>query len=390
MAIQLLAISMAEERQYKAMINILYLHNIAEISGGERSLLNLWFNLDNNKFKPYLVIPNEGDFSKEAKKMGLDILFLKAPKLAFLNSFKILEFLFILSCYIRKNRINIIHSYTPRNNILSIFVGRVLRIPVIWHERNLIFGNEIDISRGLLFLPDRVICNSYAIAERFIKRGKIPSKVRVVINGIDLKEFRPRKLNPEMLRKYDISGRKVVGLISNLGKRKGMEYLLDACPYILKKCPNAIFLIVGGEFSEEDKGRKEELEEKARRLGVGDHVIFTGFLSNVCGIIQVFDIGVAVTEKEACSRAILEIMACGKPVVAYNTGGNPELVEDGITGTLIDFGDVEEFASSVLDLLEDDEKRKKMGRDARERVEKLFDVKINAMKTEEIYSKLIG
>jgi len=371
-------------------IRILYIHNKYKISGGERSLLNLWENLDNNKFKPYLIIPHEGVFSREAEKLGTDVLFSEVPKLSLRNSFKILKVLFILGRYIRKNKINIIHSYAPRNNILSGFLGKVLRLPVIWHERNIIFGNETDITRRFLFLPDRVICNSYAVAERFRKKKGISSKVKVVINGVDLKKFIPEIANPEILQKYNINGRKVVGLISNLGKRKRPEYLLDSCPHILKRCPNAIFLIVGGEFSEEDKGRKNELEEKATSLGVENQVIFTGFLSNISDIIQVFDIGVAVTEKEACSRAILEIMACGKPVVAFNTGGNSELVEDGITGTLVNFGDIEGFATSVVELLEDDERRKKMGRNARDRVEKLFDVKINAEKIEKIYSQLIG
>ena len=168
------------------------------------------------------------------------------------------------------------------------------------------------------------------------------------------------------------------------------EYLLDACPYILERCPNTVFFIVGGEFGKEDRGRKQELEEKAKKSGIGGSVIFTGFLSDVTDVIQAFDVGVAVTEKEACSRAILEMMACGKPVVAFNTGGNPELIDDGVTGTLVDFGDIESFATAVSDILENDEKRERMGMQARQRAEKCFDVRTNARKTQAIYSKLMG
>jgi len=87
-------------------IRILYIHNKYKISGGERSLLNLWENLDNNKFKPYLIIPHEGVFSREADKLGTDVLFSEVPKLSLRNSFKILKVLFILGRYIRKNKIN--------------------------------------------------------------------------------------------------------------------------------------------------------------------------------------------------------------------------------------------------------------------------------------------
>lgn len=369
---------------------ILYLHNKTNISGGEQSLLNLWQNLDRKKYSPHLIIPSDGQLGQEARQIGLEVNYHEVPKLIPLNFIKILKLLFIFRRLCKKQRISIIHSYTPRNNILAAFLGKIMRIPVIWHERNLIFASEIEISSRFSFLPDQIICNSNAVAQRFKKNEGIPSKVNVVINGVDLNKFRPGKVDLEILQKYNLNGRKIVGLISNLGKRKMPELLLNASPYLLKKHPNTIFLIVGGEFAEEDRGRREELERKANSLGVGDSFIFTGFVSNVSDIIQVFDVGVAVTEKEACSRAILEIMACGKPVVAFDTGGNSELIDDGVTGTLVDFGDIKGFASAVVDLLRDDNKRTRMAMKARERAEKYFDVKINAQKTQGIYSRLLG
>ena len=386
------------EDLYESLLNqksigvsrVLYLHNKSNISGGEQSLINLWRNLDRKRFVPHLIIPKDGLLGQEARRLGLDVGYCDIPQLRPSMLFIIGKIFLALGQYCKKNRISIIHSYTPRNNILAAILGRLIGIPVVWHERNLIFGDERDISRKFAFLPDQIICNSQAVAERFRKKRRIPLKVKVVINGVDLKRFRPEKVNREILQKYNINGKKVVGLVSNLGKRKMPEYLMDASTYILERSPETIFLIVGGEFGEEDKGRKEQLEQRARNLGVGNQVVFTGFVSKVADIIQVFDIGAAVTEKEACSRAILETMACGKPVVAFNTGGNPELVEDGITGTLVKFGDVKGLASSVVGLLEDDERRKKMGMRARERVERYFDVKINAHETQEVYSKLAG
>ncbi|NQT04142.1 MAG: glycosyltransferase family 4 protein, partial [Planctomycetes bacterium] len=302
-------------------LRILYLHNMVNISGGEQSLVNLWNSLDKNRYVPFLMVPKDGLFVKAARKIGVKVSLCDVPQLRPKNVLKILNALIRLAAYCRQKRIRVIHSYTPRNNILAAVVGKIMGIPVVWHERNLIFGDEIDISRRFYFLADKIICNSQAIAERFRNKNGIPSKVEVVLNGVDLETFRPQKADPAILREYDLSRRKVVGLVSNLGKRKMPEYLLEASPYILERYPDTAFFIVGGEFGEEDKGRKRELEENARNLGVGGRVIFTGFVSDVSHIIQVFDVGVAVTEKEACSRAILEMMACGKPVVAFNTGG---------------------------------------------------------------------
>jgi glycosyltransferase involved in cell wall biosynthesis len=369
---------------------VLYLHNTANISGGEQSLMNLWRNMDRRIYVSHLIIPNDGLLSEEARRVDVEIGLCDIPQLRPKNALKILRAFLVLAVYCKKKGIRIIHSYTPRNNILAALLGKIEWIPVVWHERNLIFGDEIDISRRFYFLPDKIICNSQAIAERFRRGGGIPSKVQVILNGVDLKKFSIGNAIPLIQKKYNPDEKKVVGLISNLGKRKMPEYLLEACPQILKKYPNTLFLFVGGEFGDEDKGRKKELEENARNLGVVDRVIFTGFLPNVSDIIQVFDVGVAVTEKEACSRAILEMMACGKPVVAFKTGGNPELIKDGVTGTLVNFGDIKGFATAVSNFLKNDEKRKMMGMQARQRAEKYFDVKINARKTQTIYSRLIG
>jgi len=371
------------------MIRILYLHNNTEISGGERSLLNLWSNMDKEKFSPYLIIPSEGRFNTEAQQLDVHIDYLSVPKLRLKNVVKIIEVILTIRRCILDNRIDILHSYTPRNNILGAIVAKLCKVPVIWHERNMIYGQEKDISKTFMFLPDAIICNSRATAERFKTRKGIPDKVRVIRNGVNTSKFRPGEAPRELFNKYYLNGEKVVGLISNFSTRKKPEYFLDACPMILKQLPDTRFMVVGDEFTEADGGRHSELVRKVKSLNLEKQVIFTGFVPDVSDIIQAFDIGVAVTEKEACSRAILEIMASGKPVVAFNTGGNPELIEHGITGILVNFGNTESLANSIVELLVDEKKRKKMGLCAAERIRQLFDVGLNAERTVKLYSELL-
>jgi len=174
---------------------ILYLHNKSEISGGERSLLNLWSNLNKKKYKPYLVIPSEGQFGNEANKQGVEILNLCVPKLNLRNIKRIIQCIITLRRYIIVNKINIIHSYTPRNNILGAFAGKISGVPIIWHERNLIFGKEKDISKRFMLLPEIIICNSAAVAERFKKKNRMPNKVQTILNGVDVSKFLPVVFN---------------------------------------------------------------------------------------------------------------------------------------------------------------------------------------------------
>jgi glycosyltransferase involved in cell wall biosynthesis len=368
---------------------ILYLHNKVHISGGERSLLNLWENLGRDEWAPHLMLPGEGPFSQAAAELDVTVAFLSVPKLQASNLPRLATCARDLLRYCRKLGIRIIHSYTPRNNVLAALVGRTAGIPVIWHERNIPWGGEKDVSRRFHLLPQRILCNSGAVAARVRMNGRVPPKVRVIHNGVNLTRFRPGSADPEIITKFERKGRQVVGLVSNLSRRKMAEQFLETCPHILKRRPQTTFIIVGGEFSEEDAGRKRELEERVRRLGLEDHVIFTGFVSAVEEWIRTFDVGCAVTENEACSRAILEMMACGKPIVAFKTGGNPELIDDGTTGILVPFGDTPGMASTVTALLGEREKREEMGRAARRQAEAFFDVKGNAEKTARLYREFL-
>jgi glycosyltransferase involved in cell wall biosynthesis len=170
---------------------ILYIHNKTGISGGERSLLNLWRHMDREMFELFLILPGEGPFSEKAREYGVNIFYSKAPAFILKNLFRAVKTLFDWSRYVLNNRISLIHSYTPRNNILSGIIGRLFFRPVIWHERNLIYDDKFDVSRRFMFLPNRIICNSYAIAERFKHKDYRPAKVQVVHNGVDLNKYNP-------------------------------------------------------------------------------------------------------------------------------------------------------------------------------------------------------
>ena len=373
-------------------INILYLHNKSEISGGERSLLNLWENLNRKIFIPFLIIPEDGKFSIEAKKLNVDVSFLTISQLHPKNLFKIAANIFMLLIFYKKNKIRLIHSYTPRNNIVAAIAGKISGIPIIWHERNILLKGEKDINKQFFFLADRTICNSHAVAEKYAVKGRLSSKVRVILNGVNLDKFNPLIKNIKIKKQFGIDAKKVVGIITNFSKRKRLEYFITVAAELLKKNNDLVFMILGGEFaSNNSDSHIKELIGLAEKLGIKNKVIFCGFKDNVSEILSCFDIFAHVAVKEACSRAILESMAMAKPVVAINDGGNPELVEDGVTGLLIqpDYSAINSFVKALEYLINNNGLRHAMGKKARERVEKYFDVKRNARQTEDVYRELI-
>ncbi len=366
--------------------NILYIHNKSEISGGERSLLSLWENLDKWIFTPFLILPCEGDFSYQARELGLKVICHSFPKLRPWNIIGIVQTMITLRKVLLENQIRLIHSYTARNNVLASLVGRFMRIPVIWHERNVLMKGEVDTTRKLLFLPDAVICNSKAVADRL---GTLPSKVKVILNGVDLNKFVPMAAVSDLKKKYGGEHKQIVGIVTNLTVRRRVEYFIEAAKIIHAQDPNIIFLIVGGEFEEVSQGRLKQLELLSQTLGLEDCLFFIGRQDDVRPWISIFDLSVHVTSLDACSRSILEAMAMKRAIVAMNDGGNPELIENNQSGILVEPFDQKAFVNAVLSLLGDKEKRERLGNAARVRVQEHFDVKQNAQETQELYLQLL-
>ncbi len=375
------------------MINILYLHNSSNISGGERSLLQLWAELDRGRFRPFVVLPSEGPFAVEARRSGVEVAFWTCPSWRPWNVFGLWMARYRLTGILRKEKIALIHSYSPRNNLMAVEAARSLRTPVVWHERNLLFGGERDISRSFLSWPQALICNSRAVAARFLQQGSIPEKVRVIYNGVNLERFKFAADKEAAKRVLGWEGKKVVGVLTNLDRRKGVEVFLRISADVLQHRRDVIFVVVGGPYSSKRKTDQDllgGLQREALKLGLGERVVWVGFQEDVRPFLSALDVACNVTAKEACSRAILESMATGTTVVAFDDGGNPELIVEGETGFLVPSGEEAIFAKKVIRLLDNDEERSHMGQRARARAETFFDARQNARETMELYEKLLG
>jgi glycosyltransferase involved in cell wall biosynthesis len=273
---------------------------------------------------------------------------------------------------------------------MGSLAGRSLNIPVIWHERNIPETNEKDITRQLIFLPDAVICNSQAVANRFSEDESLPSKVRVIPNGVNVVVFDKKQRDVHLAETLGIDGKSVVGIFTNLSDRRRVEYFIEIAKMIHGQKPDTRFIIVGGEYSREATGREELLKGMAEKAGLKKNVCFTGFQEDVTPYLSLCDVVCHVTKQDACSRAVLEAMASSKAIVAINDGGNPELIDHSVNGLLIDADDKAGFVRSVIRLLEEPSLRESLGFAARQKARKSFDVAINAQKTIEIYRQLMS
>jgi glycosyltransferase involved in cell wall biosynthesis len=284
-----------------------------------------------------------------------------------------------LAAYIRRHRIQIIHgTEKPRDAFYGVLLGKLTGAKSIVHM-HVGYGEwQSWTARWALRNADGVVGVSRFVAKTVIAAGCSPHRVFAVVNSIDLSDS---KWNPDtdgrpFRREFGIpDDAPVLGVCSRLYKWKGHGDLLDSLPAVKAQFPDVRLVIVGEDDQRAAPGEgsfRATLERQARRLGLEDNIIFTGFRSDVPQIVAAFDVYAMPTWEEPCAIAFLEAMAMKKAVVAIASGGTPELVAHGETGLLTEPKSAPALSQALITLLRDRELRQRYGEAGRKRVEQIF------------------
>jgi len=366
--------------------NILYLHNESIMGGAEISLLNLVKGLNRKLFIPHFICSKEGPFIDELEKIKITPDFVQFPGIRWPNPVQIYNTVRNLIDIIKKKHINLIHSNQPRSNLFGAIAAKIKNVPIVWHERCLERG-RFDSDNIFSFLPDRIICNSSAVRNRFTK-GKIDTKIKTILNGVDLREFDP-ELDGRVIRKEFNIGEDelIIGTVGRIDPEKGYEYFIESARIILQDFKNIRFLVVGGAFN--NPSLEKSLYEMSVEKGIDKKTIFTGFRRDIPQILASMDVVVLPSGTDACSRVLFESMAMRRPLVATNAGGTPEVVQEGVTGLLIKPGDSSEMAKCIMKLLNNKNLAEQYGNAGRTRVETMFTIEKNIKETENVYLELL-
>ncbi len=369
------------------MIPILYLHEHVQISGGETSLLLLWEHLDRQRFQPILLAPAFGPLIERARRLGVPTYFAGIPRFRDLLTPRGWDFLAAIENRARHVGAQVLHGNTPHSNLAAAWAGRRLPCRVVWHERTLP-ESEWDADRWLRFLPDRIICNSAAVARRL---GGPSDRVVIIHNGVPLQLFYPGCGGLALRRELGVGPDQVaVGMVGNFSPLKRHELFLRAAAMVAPDLHHAHFLVIGSEVFPENRGRDAALRAESRRLGLNGRVSFLGSRDDMPEVMDALDILVSACEVEACSRAILEAMASGTPVIASDAGGNPELVVPDETGLLFPPGDAKGLARALHKVIQGAPLRKTMGDAARARAQARFSIERQVRETEVAYDATLA
>src|SRR5206468_9321526 len=179
----------------------------------------------------------------------------------------------------------------------------------------------------------------------------------------------------------------LVAVVGRLTRTKGLEVFLEAAAALAADFPSLRFLIVGDAFVE--PAYRLELEQRARELNLVGTVIFAGQRTDVPQIMREIDISELPSLSESFSNTLLESMANGIPVVATNVGGNPEIVTDGVNGILVPPRDPAALSRSMVELIQQPELARRLGKAAREKVVRNYSLNHLLRRTEDLYISLL-
>lgn len=224
-------------------------------------------------------------------------------------------------------------------------------------------------------LADRVICLTPSDAREVVRLGCPPEKVRVVPNAVDTERFKPCKE-----READL-----VVWVGRFVPEKGLEYLIEAAKIVAQEFKDVKFLLVG----------YGSLKAKIMKLtfdrGLLNNVRFTGPLSRdeVAKVLGKATVFVFPSLREGLPLSVLEAMACGVPVVGSDIPGVNEVVKHEENGFLVPPKNSEALANVILTLLNDENLRRKVGRDARQLMTEKYNWNAIASKIEKVYHEAI-
>lgn len=303
-----------------------------------------------------------------------------------------------LTALFRARQPHVVHTHSGKAGILGRLAAARARVPLVIHT---IHGPSFGTFQGPL--PNSLfraveryaaratthfVVVAEAMREQYLAAGiGRPDQYTRIFSGFPLEPFLSTVNDPQVRTRFGLAvDDVVVGQIARLFKLKGHEDLFAIAPTLVRACPQIKFLLVG------DGAWRGRFEARARALGLAQHVVFTGLVppSTVPSLVGIMDLVVHLSLREGLARALPQALAAARPVVAYDADGAKEVCLDNETGFLVRPGDLAALRECVLQLAQDAELRRRLGRRGQQFVRERFDVQRMVDDLYQLYLRLGG
>jgi phosphatidylinositol alpha-1,6-mannosyltransferase len=277
--------------------------------------------------------------------------------------------------------------------LLALALRRVTGVPYLCYAH----GEELTLAltsrelglltRWVLNGAVTVVANSRFTERLLVNEWAVPrSKVMVLHPGVDTNRFQPAERDDERRRQLGWEGRRVILTVGALQKRKGQDMLIRALPAILGSHPSTLYAVAGEGWEFDDLQalvKTTKTEAAVQFLGKPPDAELVACLQQ-CDVFALPNRQVG-WDVEGFGIALLEAQACGRPVIAGQSGGAPETLVPGVTGEAIDCNSADSIARAVTGLLGDDDRRQRMGHAGRDWVVSQFDWSVLVEQAEQLF-----
>lgn len=364
------------------MIKVINVTSDKNIGGAGRCILTFLRNYDREKFSVKVVVPKDSALIPYIEQTGTE--YIEADGIADMSYSK--EGTKALKEILKKEKPDLIHAHA---SFSARIAARMLKIPIVY-TRHSVFPNPKNVTHGIGKLKnglinnltaDKIIAVAGAAKDNLTEAGVSAKKITVVKNGVDpIKSYSEKEME-QALKFYGLSEENFVfGMIARIEDIKGHDFFLEAASSLKSEFPNARYFVCGtGNYA-------ENVKQKIKDLDIEDIVIYLGHVNDVTSVMNVINVNVnASFGTEATSLSLLEGMSVGKPVIASDYGGNPELVEDGINGMLFESKNSKMLADCMRKIMKDGGLYKRLCDGAKNLYEQKYTSEIMTKNIENVY-----
>lgn len=297
--------------------------------------------------------------------------------------------IFKIGLLLKKVGVHIVQTHNWGTALEGILGAKLACIPRVIHaERGTIEDKKrnIVLQRFLWGFADQVLSVSETHRKRVSNIVGFPhEKITAIVNGVDTERFSPKpEIKQDIRKKLGLKKNSLcIGTVGSLRSVKNHSLLISACKTISSNFDQVEVLIVG------EGPLESHLIQEVKTLGLSEKIHFAGGQPNIPEILSTLDIFVLPSLSEGMPNAVLEAMACGIPVIATSVGGVPEVIEDGKNGILITSKDKESLIQALTKLIQDREKRYRLGVEGRRRVLSHFSLKKMVSEYQTLYESLM-
>ena len=375
-----------------APIRVMEVNVTSALGGGPKAMLDLVGGLGRDRFAPIVVSPDDGPYFAQYKALGVPVVDLAGRALRPGTLAGIVS-------AIRRHRVQLVHSHGKGAGLYGRLAAMLTRVPAVHsfqglhHRRHGRAGQRayLALERVLARMTTCFIHVSRSEMEEALALGLSQTARAVVIpNAVDSAEI--DRLGGDVAKERAALGLAdasvVVGTVSRISPQKGLDDFARAMRLVADAVPGARFVLVG-DAPAGDEDLKRRFYDLVASLKLTDRLVMAGYRSDAVALMKTFDVYVSSSLWEGLPITLLEAMACRRPIVATDVGGNNDAVVDGQSGFLVPVGDPGALAGRVCQLLGDADLRRRVGDAGRQRVEELFSIAHTVGEIESLYARIV-